>query len=148
MIKFCQCCKDRNIVKFTGVGGYYWVYLDTTTVCDVCGSSFENIDFPALDLKVLTQVSQDVNFIEAMIKLRQDSIIEYESRMSQFRIQVQQQEQLEQKRSNNIPKCPTCGSTNIRPISGTERAVSVIGLGLFSKKINKTYKCLNCKHTW
>ena len=49
---------------------------------------------------------------------------------------------------NNIPKCPTCGSTNIRPISGTERAVSVIGLGLFSKKINKTYKCLNCKHTW
>lgn len=49
---------------------------------------------------------------------------------------------------SSIPKCPTCGSTNIRPISGTERAVSVIGLGLFSKKINKTYKCLNCKHTW
>lgn len=94
------------------------------------------------------RASNDTLFIEAMIKLRQDNIIEYESRMSQFRIQVQQQEQLEQKRSNNIPKCPTCGSTNIRPISGTERAVSVIGLGLFSKKINKTYKCLNCKHTW
>lgn len=48
----------------------------------------------------------------------------------------------------NKPKCPTCNSTNVKPISGSERAVSVIGLGLFSKKIGKSYKCLNCKHTW
>lgn len=48
----------------------------------------------------------------------------------------------------NKPKCPTCGSTNVKPISTTERAASVIGLGLLSKKINKTYKCLNCKCTW
>lgn len=148
MIKFCQQCKDNNVCKFAGVGGYYWSYMDIARTCNECGHSFEDIDFPALDLKILTQVSQDVNFIEAMIKLRQDNIIEYESRMSQFRTQVQQQEQIKKEKSSNIPKCPTCGSTNIRPISGTERAVSVIGLGLFSKKINKTYKCLNCKHTW
>ncbi len=43
---------------------------------------------------------------------------------------------------------PTCGSPNIKPITSTERAASLIGLGIFSKKINKTYKCLNCKHTW
>lgn len=48
----------------------------------------------------------------------------------------------------NKPHCPTCGSTNIKPITGTERAASIIGLGIFSKKINKTYKCLNCKCTW
>lgn len=48
----------------------------------------------------------------------------------------------------NKPHCPTCNSTNVKPISGSERAVSVIGLGLFSKKIGKSYKCLNCKHTW
>ena len=35
------------------------------------------------------------------------------------------------------PKCPTCGSTNIRKISTGERMVSVGILGLFSK--NKTY---------
>lgn len=46
------------------------------------------------------------------------------------------------------PKCPTCGSTNVRPISGGERAASIIGFGLFSKKIGKSYKCLNCKYTW
>lgn len=46
------------------------------------------------------------------------------------------------------PKCPTCGSTNVKLISGGERAASIIGFGIFSKKIGKSYKCLNCKYTW
>lgn len=50
--------------------------------------------------------------------------------------------------SNNIPKCPTCSSTNIQKIGTGERMASVIGLGLFSKKINKSWKCKNCGHTW
>lgn len=48
----------------------------------------------------------------------------------------------------NIPKCPTCGSTNIRNIGGLERSASVFALGLFSKKINKSFKCNNCGYTW
>ncbi|MGI5927648.1 MAG: hypothetical protein ACOX8A_10825 [Thermacetogeniaceae bacterium] len=47
-----------------------------------------------------------------------------------------------------IPKCPTCGSKEIVNISFTERAASVLFLGLFSKKINKTFKCSNCNYTW
>lgn len=46
------------------------------------------------------------------------------------------------------PKCPTCGSTNIRKIGTGERVASVVGFGLLSKKINKTWKCNNCGHTW
>ena len=46
------------------------------------------------------------------------------------------------------PKCPTCGSTNIRKISTGERMVSVGILGLFSKKINKSFKCGSCGYTW
>lgn len=46
------------------------------------------------------------------------------------------------------PKCPHCKSTNISKISGTERAMSVIGLGILSKKINKSFKCNNCGYTW
>lgn len=44
--------------------------------------------------------------------------------------------------------CPNCKSTNVKRISGTERAASVLGLGIMSKKIGKSYKCLNCKYTW
>lgn len=67
-------------------------------------------------------------------------------------------ETLEQMRANNRariaqsqaskPKCPTCGSMNIRKIGAGERVASVVGLGLLSKKINKTWKCNNCGHTW
>ena len=50
--------------------------------------------------------------------------------------------------SLNKPKCPTCNSTNVQKISTGERVTSVAILGLFSKKINKSFKCKNCGHTW
>lgn len=46
------------------------------------------------------------------------------------------------------PKCPTCGSTNVRKLDIIDRGLSVITLGLFSKKINKSFECKNCKYTW
>lgn len=48
----------------------------------------------------------------------------------------------------NKPKCPTCGSTNIKSISALNRGVSVAVLGIFSKKINKSFECRNCGYTW
>lgn len=45
----------------------------------------------------------------------------------------------------NTPHCPTCNSTNIRKIGTGERAASIIGLGIFSKKIGKQWYCNNCK---
>ena len=45
-------------------------------------------------------------------------------------------------------KCPTCNSTDIRKISTGERMMSVGMLGLFSKKINKSFKCNKCGYTW
>lgn len=50
--------------------------------------------------------------------------------------------------SVNRPKCPTCGSTNILKIGTGERVTSVVMFGLFSKKINKSFKCKNCGYTW
>lgn len=48
----------------------------------------------------------------------------------------------------SLPKCPTCHSTNIKKIGTGERVASVVGLGILSKKINKTWKCCNCGYTW
>ena len=48
----------------------------------------------------------------------------------------------------NVPKCPTCDSTNIQKIGTGERVASVAMLGIFSKKINKSFKCKNCGFTW
>lgn len=52
------------------------------------------------------------------------------------------------KRRANAPKCPICGSTNIRRISTLNRGMSVATVGLASSKIGKQYECKNCKHKW
>lgn len=48
----------------------------------------------------------------------------------------------------NKPKCPTCNSANVQKIGGLERAGSVYMFGVFSNKINKSFKCKNCGYTW
>ena len=69
--------------------------------------------------------------------------------LNKLKINLQQQESSKKvEEEDNRPKCPNCHSTNIKPITGTERAMSIMGLGIFSKKINKSFKCLNCKYTW
>ena len=55
---------------------------------------------------------------------------------------------LDKQRETNKPKCPTCGSTNVKHISTLNRAVSIGVFGLFSSKIGKNYECLNCKAKW
>ena len=49
----------------------------------------------------------------------------------------------------NIPKCPTCGSTDIEKISGSSKVEKAILFGVFALgSISKTYKCNNCGHQW
>ena len=48
----------------------------------------------------------------------------------------------------SIPKCPTCQSTKIKKIGSGERAASILTWGLFSKKIQKTFKCEDCGYMW
>lgn len=86
-------------------------------------------------------ISQTGLFEEAVIKcngapkeLNCESMTDFHNRQQSIR--------------SSKPKCPTCGSTNIRKIGTGERVASVVGFGLLSKKINKTWKCNNCGHTW
>ena len=44
--------------------------------------------------------------------------------------------------------CPCCNSANVRKIGMVERGISVGVLGLFSKKINKSFQCNTCGYTW
>lgn len=55
------------------------------------------------------------------------------------------------KKSNyysNIPKCPTCGSTNIEKISLTKKAFGGTMFGLFSSDVRNTMHCKNCGAKW
>lgn len=50
--------------------------------------------------------------------------------------------------SNNIPKCPTCNSTNLSKISTMSKAGSVAMWGLLSQKVKKTWHCNSCEYEW
>ena len=145
-LKICEICKKNKIDDGVSFSPGYIHYLnDDVTEC-LDDHPLITTNMTVDDFIILTKISDSTDFYDAMIELHDKDIIEYELKMSQFRAQVDCQNEI--KRQSNIPKCPHCKSTNIAKISGTERAVSIIGLGIFSKKINKSFKCKDCGYTW
>ena len=81
---------------------------------------------------------------EKMCNLCEEKLVSeavYSNRMSAAR---------QKAKEANIPKCPTCGSTNIRHISSTERGVNAVMFGFFGNKRKCQFECLNpnCKYRW
>lgn len=144
-LKLCKKCKQNNEPVMHGYIG--WL-KDECYECPVCKGQLEDTILTIDEYKIIDNISDDVSFLEAMIKLKQDDIIEYQSRMSQFKLQQEQKDEIEEKQQENQVHCPYCNSTNVKKITGTERAVSVGMLGLFSKKLNKSFKCKNCGGTF
>lgn len=48
----------------------------------------------------------------------------------------------------NLPKCPTCNSTNIEKISTGKKLVGFAAVGVFSSNFGKSMKCKNCGYKW
>lgn len=48
----------------------------------------------------------------------------------------------------NLPKCPTCGSTNIQKISDLRRGVHAVAWGLLSNTARSQFECKNCGYKW
>ena len=55
---------------------------------------------------------------------------------------------VEQPTPQNVPKCPTCGSTNVEKISTAQKAFGFALVGLFSSNLGKTMHCKNCGYEW
>ena len=56
----------------------------------------------------------------------------------------------EMKIASYTPRCPTCGCTNIRRISSTEKMGNAMAFGLFGNKRKQQFECLNpqCRYRW
>lgn len=55
---------------------------------------------------------------------------------------------LEKQKQANVPKCPTCGSTDVVKISTASKVVGGAMFGLFSKTARSQFKCNNCGYKW
>ena len=131
--------------------------IDTNQICDYCRSKIFPVpdEFLYEDLKILMKKDLKQQFINEYIKTspefdqylfdHRDEILakqsaEFDAKMAHGKAILEEQ--------SRVPKCPTCQSTNIRKMSRIERGASIYAFGIFSKKINKTFKCQNCGYTW
>ncbi len=70
-----------------------------------------------------------------MINLKEKDIIEYNLKISQFKSQAEQKNNIEQQESNII-KCPYCHSIDTKKITNTSKVVHTALFGVFSVSRN------------
>ena len=119
-------------------------------ICPFCNNKLIDTELLVEDFHLIGKATDwNRQVLDLMMELHEKDPIEYQLKLNQFKLQQEQSDAIrEQERESNRPHCPTCGSTNIKKITGTERVASIVGLGIFSKKINKSFKCKNCGYTW
>ena len=144
-LKICPTCKKEKIKDaFSSSPGYIDYLYDSAEKCRY-GHPIIMTSMPDDDFTILSKISDSTDFYDAMIKLHDDDIIEYELKMSQFRSQVQAKEAEEERKKaeDSKPRCPKCGSTNI---TAGQRGYSFwTGFLGSNKTVNR---CSNCGHTW
>ena len=116
--------------------------------CEYCGAKLFHTKMTAEEKFLIKHISKDKDFFMAMLKLREDDIIEYQTKISAFRDKAKQDGCYDSPKQSNKPKCPTCGSTNIEKISITKKAVGAFGFGLFSKTARSQFYCKDCGYKW
>lgn len=131
---------------------------DDNFCCDCCQAITNPVPIEFLDGKInvfFKDKNTERQFIDEYIKAspefdqylfdHKDEILAKQS--AEFNAKMEHGKAILEEQSRQ-PECPTCHNKNVQRISGFERGVSIIGLGIFSKKINKSYKCKNCGYTW
>lgn len=113
--------------------------------CEYCHHPVKKMNLDSVEFGTILNISGETSFIQAMDNLKQKDPIEFQLKMSQFKTQVPQQES---SKVDNTPKCPTCGSTNIKSISGTKRWLTTGLFGLASSNVGKTMECKKCGYKW
>ena len=145
----CYCKKCGRIVQEE--------YNNLEQKCDYCNNNLEYIPQQFLigkrgiaindelkDQFINDYIKSSSEFDQYLFEHREEDM--FNKRMSDRAKLAHGASILEEK--SRVPKCPTCGSTNIKKMGGVERGASIAAFGIFSKKINKTFKCGNCGYTW
>ena len=144
----CYCKKCGRIILFI---------IEDKLECDCCHSKVSPVpdEFLVGKSKMVINKNLKQQFINEDIKTspefyqylfdHRDEILakqsaEFDAKMAHGKAILEEQ--------SRVPKCPTCQSTNIRKMGGIERGASIYAFGIFSKKVNKTFKCQNCGYTW
>lgn len=107
-----------------------------------CNGELVLIDMSCEELNTMCYISNDSEFIDAMLELKKKDIIEYNLKMSQFRTQINQQKLINKHNLNKV-LCPKCGNSDIGVANrGYSLLSGFIGSG---KSMNV---CKRCGYKW
>ena len=113
--------------------------------CPHCDGETIELSLTTDDWNILKDISTDADFILEMDKLKKSDIVDFNLKMSQFKANAVASKPVQTPpQQSSVPRCPTCGSTNIKKISGTKRWVTTGMFGLGSSNVGKTMQCGNC----
>ena len=148
-IYICEDCYKKGEDFFKAVWSYFMPNNDIcSNKCMTCnGHNIKKMSLTREEVKDLLSTSSDIEFIVAMDKLKCEDIIEFNLKMSQFKSNTQQSSNTSSKPSS-VPKCPTCGSTDIKKISGGKRWLTTGIFGLASSDVGKNMQCNSCGAKW
>ena len=142
-LRVCPICKKNgdflsNTKTQYHINGYIDFHNDDEYELCEKGHTTQKLDFLCEDYDVITHVTTDPSFLEAMIDLKKKDPIEFQMKMSQLRTQVAQQEA-----EANKVHCPKCRSTDI---GVTTRGYSAFWGFIGSGKTMNV--CKNCGYKW
>lgn len=107
-----------------------------------CGGIMCDTGLKFDEANIIRKISSGSELLNAMIELKKNDIIEYNLKISQFKSQVDQNNQI-QHQDDNVVKCPKCGSTNITAGQrGYSLLTGFIGSG------NTVNRCAKCGYKW
>ena len=148
---------SQNLLVCQHCQTYFFTDLEEMNCCPHCNSQLEISDITYENYKSMPKVKKCKNckrkypkiFIKCpkcnqqLIKLSTENK-QLDKQVNEIRKEIQEHQEKQQ----NTPKCPTCGSTNVRPISATKKATGFVLAGVFSSNFGKSYECENCKYKW
>ncbi len=110
------------------------VQYATVDRCSSCGGELKLAD------KEVEEAlrEEDRNLLERAMQIKAQKVLDD---LHQGKFNYRQENQ-------NTPKCPTCGSTDIKKISTTSKVAGAITFGLLSKTAKSQFKCNNCGYKW
>lgn len=132
-------------------------------ICPECGEHITPMNITPAEWRIIQKTTFDADVLLALDKLKADDPIEFALKMAQFKQTaetIKQTEIAEKEQKSSLaalkasqknadkPKCPTCGSTNVKKISGTKRWVGTGLFGLASSDLGKTMQCNSCGYKW
>ena len=148
---------SQNLLVCQHCQTYFFTDLEETNCCPHCNSQLEISDITYENYKSMPKVKKCKNckrkypkiFIKCpkcnqqLIKLSTENK-QLDKQVNEIKKEIQEY----QENQSNIPKCPTCGSTNVRPITIAKKATGFVLAGVFSSNFGKNYECDNCKYKW